>query len=166
MCLCARRFSQHVCTRLLTYTVYSWLGSEPGALKIVQRHPAISSPRPLGVTLYVQDQEWEICCFLQRRFARLSLFLVTLKKKFFNSTIHFSNPLSFLTPRSSFLLSCFFAFGDADTHRAKEWEKERGSKCCDRSAVRSADSCSPFDLSANLLPLTVELHDVLQLHAC
>lgn len=35
MCLCARRFSQHVCTRLLTYTVYSWLGSEPGALKIV-----------------------------------------------------------------------------------------------------------------------------------
>lgn len=95
-------------------------------------------------------------------------FFSYFKKKlfFFNSTIHFSNPLSFLTPRSSFLLSCFFAFGDADTHRAKEWEKERGSKCCDRSAVRSADSCSPFDLSANLLPLTVELHDVLQLHTC
>lgn len=58
-----------------------------------------------------------------------------------------------------------FAFGDADTHRAKEWERERGSECCDPSAVRSADSCPLFDLSANLLPLPVELHDVLQLHA-
>lgn len=47
----------------------------------------------------------------------------------------------------------------------KEWERERGSECCDRSAVRSADSCPPFELSADLLPLPVELRDVLQLHA-
>lgn len=31
--VCVRFLSQHVCTRLLTYTVYSWLGCEPGALE-------------------------------------------------------------------------------------------------------------------------------------
>lgn len=103
---------------------------------------------------------WEICCFLSRRFARISLYFFSLH------CFNFSTPLSFNSfLRFSFLLSCFFAFGDADTHRAKEWERERGSECCDRSAVRSADSCPPFDLSANLLPLPVELHDVLQFHA-
>lgn len=45
--------------------------------------------------------------------------------------------------------------------------RERGSECCDPSAgFRSADGCPPLELSANLLPLAVELHDVLQLHAC
>lgn len=45
--------------------------------------------------------------------------------------------------------------------------RERGSECCDPSAgFRSADGCPPLELSANLLPLPVELHDVLQLHAC
>lgn len=33
VCVCVRFLSRHVCTRLLTYTVYSWLGCEPGALK-------------------------------------------------------------------------------------------------------------------------------------
>lgn len=64
---------------------------------------------------------------------------------------------------SCFFVS-FFAFGDADTQ--SERVGERGSECCDPSAgYRSADGCPPLELSADLLPLPVELHDVLQLHA-
>lgn len=33
MSVCLQVLSPHVCTRLLTFTVYSWLGCEPGALQ-------------------------------------------------------------------------------------------------------------------------------------
>lgn len=43
-------------------------------------------------------------------------------------------------------------------------EREGASVVIDQ-LFRSTDSCPPVELSADLLPLPVELHDVLQLHA-
>lgn len=140
VCVCARFLSRHVCTRLLTYTVYSWLGCEPGALKCCVAFPhRLRTPTTRGHSLCLRNGSWrwDICCFLERRFAPAFLFLF-----FYSSVFNFSTPLSFNSfPTIQLSFELVFAFGDADTHRAKEWERERGSECCDRSAVRSADSC-------------------------
>lgn len=52
MRVCVRFLSRHVCTHLLTYTVYSWLGCEPGALKSCVAFPhRFLTPTTMGHSL-------------------------------------------------------------------------------------------------------------------
>lgn len=133
--VCVRFLSQHVCTRLLTYTVYSWLGCEPGALESCVAFPhRFCTPTTRGHSL---------CLGLGGGRSAVPYSAISLAFLFFFFfCFNVSTPLRFNSfLRFSFPFELVFAFGDADTHRAKEWERERGSECCDRSAVRSADSC-------------------------
>ena len=135
--MCLRCLSQQVCTHLLTYTVYSWLGCEPGALK----HCQAFSHHFLTLT----TRGHSLCLRKEVGGGRSAVSYSAVSPTFlFFVLLHcfnFFTPLSFnsfLRFKLSFEL--VFAFRDADTHRAKEWERERGSECCDRSAVRSTDS--------------------------
>ena len=124
MCVCARFLSRHVCTRLLTYTVYSWLGCEPGALKCCVAFPhRLRTPTTRGHSLCLRNGSWrwDICCFLERRFARPHFSFY-----FFNSSVfNFSTPLSFNSfLRFSFLLSWFLPL-ETQIHTEQKSGRER-----------------------------------------
>lgn len=100
--VCVRFLSRHVCTRLLTYTVYSWLGCEPGALKSCVASPhSIRTPTTRGHSLCLGLGVGGLLFLIAPFRSHFSFF-------FLLHCFYFSTPLSFNSfLRFGFLLSCF-----------------------------------------------------------
>lgn len=135
MCLCVWFFSRHVWTHLLTYTVYSWLGCEPGALQSCAALPHhFLTPTTRGHSL---------CLDLGVGGGRSAVSLAPFHLRF-SAVFSFSSPLS-LNSLPMIQLKLIFAFGDADTHRAKEWEREGASVVIDQ--LFTAPKAAPMLIS-------------------